>query len=136
MRVIGFSFNQISIEKKKELDRNIKINTNIDIKDISFPKLDLFQTKEVANFEYNFKIFYEDCAELIFKGTILVLIEDKKQFEELKKSWKTKKIDDKLRIPLMNIILSKCNLKALQLEEDLGLPAHLPAPRITSSEKN
>jgi len=135
MRVIGFSFKQIAVEKKKEIDRNVKINTQIDINEVSFPKLDLFPGKEITNFEYNFKILYEDFAEVIFKGSILGLIEDKKQFEELKKSWKLKKIADELRIPLMNVIFSRCNLKAMQLEEDLGLPAHLPGPRISSPEK-
>jgi len=136
MRVIGFSFKQISIEKKKDVDRNVKISTNIDIADVSFPKLDLFQGKDIVSFDYNFKILYEDFAELMFKGSILSLLEDKKQFEELKKSWKTKKISDDLRIPLMSTIFSRCNLKSLQLEDDLGLPAHLPSPKITQNPEN
>jgi hypothetical protein len=31
--------------------------------------------------------------------------------------------------------MNKCNLKALNLEEQLGLPFHIPFPKITASPK-
>jgi len=131
MRVIGFNFKEISIEKKKEINNELKINTNIDVKDLKKEELDLFKDKDIFNLEYEFKILYEpDFAELVFKGGILVLIEDKKLVKNIEKQWKDKKIIPELKVPILNLIFSKCNLKALQLEEDMGLPPHIPSPRI------
>jgi hypothetical protein len=42
----------------------------------------------------------------------------------------TKKIPDKMRVPIFNFIMSKCNIKALSLEDDLNLPYHIPMPRL------
>ena len=37
---------------------------------------------------------------------------------------------------MRNLILSRCNLKALQLEEELGLPQHAPPPRLVTQPKD
>ena len=42
MKLIGFNFNKISIEKKSDKKENLKINTNINIVDISEIKTDFF----------------------------------------------------------------------------------------------
>jgi hypothetical protein len=50
------------------------------------------------------------------------------------KKWKNKKIEDEVRVPLFNLILTKCNLKALQFEEEFGLPTHIPFPRVSPQQ--
>jgi len=50
--------------------------------------------------------------------------------------WKNKKISDDIRMPLFNMILTKCNLKALQFEEEFALPTHVPMPRLSPQENN
>ena len=39
-----------------------------------------------------------------------------------------KKIPEKFKEIIFNSIFRKCNLKALQFEEELNLPPHLPLP--------
>ena len=46
-----------------------------------------------------------------------------------------KKIPEGIRIGLFNFIMSKCNVKALQLEDELGLPFHVPMPRLRPEKK-
>jgi len=131
MEIIGFNFNKISIEKKKEIDRSVKINTNLEIKDLRKETIDLFKGKDTYSFSFQFKISYTPgYAESLFEGAILTILEPKLA-KRILKEWKTKKIPEEIRTPLFNLIMSKCNLKALQLEEDLNLPKHLPLPRIT-----
>jgi len=133
MRVIGFNFSKISIDKKKEPEKGMKINTNIEIKELEKKDIDVFKDKDVFDMAYEFKINYsEDIAELVFNGSILILIENEEIVKNIEENWKDKKLPENLRIPLMNVIFSRCNLKALQLEEDLGLPQHLPSPKIAS----
>jgi len=131
IRIVGFNYKKISVEKKKDTERGMKINTNIEIKDIKFDKIDVFGDKETANIEYEFKIQYEPgIAKVEFKGSILLLIDEESVVKEIKDSWKEKKVPENVRIGILNMIFSRCNLKALQLEDDLGLPQHLPAPRL------
>ena len=136
MKVIGFNFKKISIEKKKDISSNVNLNFNIDIKDVKQPKIDIFQGKNLFSFEYEFKLKYEpDYAEIIFHGDFLVLIEENKLAKEIEKEWKNKRIPDEVSIPLHNIIIARCNLKALQLEEDLGLPTHSPYPKVSKPKE-
>ena len=46
-----------------------------------------------------------------------------------------KKVEEELRLPLMNIIFARCNLKAMELEEAVNLPFHIPTPKFTAKDK-
>ena len=43
---------------------------------------------------------------------------------------KEAKIDPKYSSAWMNIILARCNVKALTLGNDVNLPPHIPFPRL------
>lgn len=129
MKVIGFNFKRISIEKKKEVESKVNVNTNIHIKDIEKQEIDIFHGKEVINFEYEMKLKYElDFAEMIFEGNILVYFEDFEQSKKILKEWKAKNIPEEVKLSLVNLIFLKCSLKALQFEEDFNLPYHITMP--------
>ena len=135
MRVIGFNFKQIFIEKKKEVTQNIKVGFNIEIEEVKKQEVDLFKDQDVFGFDFTFKIDYEpNYAELKFKGTILAVAEDKEIAKDIEEKWKNKQLPEDIHLGIRNTILSKCNIKALQLEEDIGLPVHMPAPRLTREQ--
>jgi len=134
MQVVGFQFTKISGEKKKQAKGNVKINSNIDIDDVKKEKLSLFPNKEILKFSFTFSIKYDpSLGEIEFKGDILTLVENKEEKDILKK-FKKKKIDDKYRIPLFNLILTRTSISALQLEEDLQLPPHIPLPKVKTGQ--
>lgn len=136
LKFVGFNFKKISIEKKKDVSKEIKINTNVEINEVKEQNSDLFKEGNLFYFEYEFKVNYEpEYANILFTGGILALIKDEKFIKEIKEQWKAKKIPEDLRIILMNSIFSKCNLRALQLEEDLNLPPHLPMPKVSQNKK-
>lgn len=130
MQVIGFNFEKISAERKKMPEGKVEVKSNINIKSIVPDKIELIKDKDVLKFSFEFTIDYSpEIAKINFDGSVLIITEKDKTKDILKK-WKTKKITDEIRVPLYNIILTKSNLKALQLEEELSLPTHVPMPRL------
>ena len=130
MRVIGFNFEKISAERKKYFEGNLEIKSNISVKDIKTEKIDIVKDQEALKFDFEFEVDYsKDSASVFLKGFALILIE-KDRAKDILKKWKNKKIEEDVRLPLFNLILSKSNLRAMQLEEELGLPLHIPLPRV------
>lgn len=129
MRIIGFSLTKILIERKEELEGQLKISQNININDIKKQKIPI-SNEEALKITFNFVIEYsENSGKLNFEGYTILLPETKKM-KEILKSWKDKQISEELRVPLFNFIMNKCNIRALDLEDELGLPPHVPMPRI------
>ena len=135
MKLIGFNFSKISIEKKSDKKENLKINTNINIVDISEIKTNFFNSKEtLLGVQFNYTIDYSsNIAKIFFEGNILLSI-DPKEAKEILKEWKSKKLQDNFRNIVFNIVFRKCNIKALQLEDEMNLPLHLPMPIIKNQK--
>ena len=135
MKLIGFNFSKISIEKKSDKKENLKINTNINIVDISEIKTNFFNSKEILlGVQFNYTIDYSpSIAKIFFEGNILLSI-DPKEAKEILKEWKSKKLQDNFRNIVFNIVFRKCNIKALQLEDEMNLPLHLPMPIIKNQK--
>ncbi|MDE1848561.1 MAG: hypothetical protein KGH55_00840 [Nanoarchaeota archaeon] len=136
MKAIGFSFNKISIERFSNKLEELKANTNINILEIIPAKADFIKTKEElisVKFEYTIK-YDPEYAKIEFSGD-MVLEAEPKMAKEVMKDWKDKKLSEEFRIFVFNIILRKANLKALELEDDLNLPLHIPLPFIQKEDK-
>ena len=133
MRILGFNFKKVEAEKKKDIKGKLNINTNLDIENIEKDKIDL--AGDILKFSYIYSVNYEpEFAKIVFKGIVLATVDKPEDIKKILKEWKKKKLPDSLKIPLFNFIISKCNLKALQLEEELALPAHIPLPRLTKKQ--
>ncbi len=135
MRIIGFNFNKISAEREKSKKGKINVNSNIDIKKVEEEDFELSKKQKALKFNFNFTVEYEPkIAEISLQGFVVALF-NKKDAKEILDKWKDKKIPDKIRIPLFNFILTKCNLKSLTFEEEFGLPTHIPMPRIKNPDE-
>jgi len=137
MRVLGFNFDKISIEKLKDRPKDLKISTNIDVADIKELKTDLLKTKEeLVNVRFAYTVKYEPgYAVLNLKGTITLSL-DEKLSKDVLKEWKKKQMPEGFRTVLFNIIMRKAAVRSLQLEDEMNLPLHLPLPTIrTEKEK-
>jgi len=135
MNIIGFNFKKINVEKFLDKVENIKINTKIDVSEITMIKSDILKTKEeIIGIRFNYEISYDpDFAKIGFSGNILFSIESKKA-KEILKQWKDKKIPEDFKITLFNVILRKSNIKALQLEDEMNLPLHISLPSLKKQE--
>ena len=135
MRIIGFSFKKISAERKKPLKGKIDIKTNIEITNIEKDNIDL--AGDILKFSYHYSIKHEpEFSEILFEGFVLVIPDKPEDIKEIIKDWKKKKLSDDLRLFVYNFIIGKCNLKALQLEEEFSLPPHIPLPQFSKKQKS
>lgn len=139
MKLIGFSFNKINIEKKSEIKKELKINTNINVNKITEVNADFFNSNEkLLGIEFNYLIDYSpNIAKLFFEGNILISA-NQKESKEILNDWKKKKMADNFRNIIFNIVFKKCNVKALYFEDEINLPLHLPMPVLKNQkeEKN
>jgi len=136
MKILGFNFNKINIEKISDKAENLKINTKIDISGINKIKSNILKTKEeILGINFSYDINYDpNFAKINLAGNIIISV-DLDTSKEVLKQWETKKMPENFRISVFNIILKKSNLKALQLEEEMNLPLHIPMPSIKPPEK-
>ena len=136
MKLMGFNFSKISIEQTGKRKPETKIKTNLDVIEIVDAKSDVLKSKEtilVVKFEYSIN-YTPDYAKLEFEGNIIISLESK-EAKIVLKEWKKKKMSEEFKMKLFNIILMKSNVKALQLEEEMNIPYHIPLPSIKSKKE-
>lgn len=135
MRFIGFSFRKISVEKTSDSLKGVKLNTKINISSIEPVKAKTKEDEEIIRINFIYLIDYTpDIAKIELQGNVL-LIANKKEIKSITKDWENKKMSEDFRILLFNIILRKSNVKALELEEEMHLPLHIPLPTLKKQEK-
>jgi hypothetical protein len=128
MKTIGFSFKKISAERKQDLKGKVEVKSHINIDEIEKDSVDV--AGDVLKVSYTYIISYEpSIAQIEFKGGIIIGSSDKEEIKDVLKEWKKKQLSEKIQLYVYNFILTKCSLKALQIEEEFALPSHVPMPR-------
>lgn len=133
MKVVGFNFTKISVEKfeDKKNEGNVKIHTNIDIPEIKEMEPDFLKTKDVVlRVKFIFTVAYEPkLAKILLEGGLL-FTSDPKNSKEILKEWEDKNMPEEFKLIIFNVIMRKSNIRALQLEEEVGLPLHVALPSL------
>lgn len=131
MRILGFNFSKLSVERLKGKQGEISINSNVDIDDITEINEDILKGQEKPiQIDFIYLVKYEpEIAKIDLKGTIILSL-DEQQAKDVLKDWKKKKLSDEFRALVFNIILRKATIKALELEDEMNLPPHMPMPVI------
>lgn len=135
MKVLGFNFVKISIEKSENVKKgDIKMNTNLDLSEIKEVKTPFSNKEEMMlGVKFNYSVDYEpDYAKIELKGGLVISL-GVKDAKEVLEQWKEKKTPDGFKLHVFNILLRKANLKALELEEELGLPLHIALPSLKAN---
>ena len=135
--IVGFGFTKLSAEKKEAAKGKIDINNNVSIKDVVEDDLTLGKDKQnVIKFIFEFTSNYEpSIGKILFEGELLYL-EEPKKVKELLSGWKKdKKIPKEIMAGLLNSILTKCNIQALILSQEINLPAPIPMPKVQINQQ-
>jgi hypothetical protein len=155
MQVIGFNFTKISAEHFPKFEGKSQINTNIEFLDLEEEKLSLLKDSEAVKIIFQYSITHSQVkdkdkkedkkkdqpenmnkkGEIIIEGNI-VLSATKEEMKDVQKSWKKKELPSAFKVPLFNIILRKCSSKALDLEDQINLPLHLPFPQLKAGQQS
>ena len=135
MKIIGFAINKILAEKKKTDITKIEIKNNLTMDNITEEKVEIFD-KTALKFDFSYIISYEPgFAEIKLAGSIIGLDENNES-KKIIQEWKEKKTMGDFKIEVINAIMNECILKALSLEKELGLPFHIPFPKLKKEIKN
>lgn len=128
---MGFNFTKIIAERKSFTRGKIEVKSNISIQDVKEEKLPLPKKEIGLRFEFSFTLTYEPkIGEISFSGNILYVDTEDKTKQILKGWKKNKKIPPEINTPLINTILHRCNLKALELSQEVNLPPQIQMPRL------
>jgi len=133
MPIIGFNFDSISAEKHKPISKEgVTIKPNVSIKNISKESFNLGKNKQdMLKIDYVFKVEYlPEFGEINIKGHMLFM-EDPDKLKNILTKWKKdKKLDEEMALQFINTIMIRCNIRALNLAEDVSLPPHLRIPTL------
>jgi hypothetical protein len=140
MKVLGFNFNKISAEKDKNFKLGI-VSTNIEFISVEKDSINMLKDSEIIKMDFKFSIDYKESkdkksksqANILFEGN-LILSTNKDETKNLLDFWKKKQVPENMKMPLLNLILKKCSVKALVLEEELNLTHHIPMPKLSNKK--
>jgi hypothetical protein len=149
MQILRFNFSKISAERFPDFKGKPKITTNVDFSNFDKQKNDLIKDQEIYKIDFKLVINYSDqeekesgkdkkspskLGEVTFQGHTLIGL-SKDDPKDILKSFKKNEIPITVREFFLNLILSKCAAKALDLEDQIHLPYHIPLPKVKLQEK-
>jgi hypothetical protein len=136
MKLVGFNFTKIAIEKTGDSYKNLKLNTKMDIFNIDSVDSPFFKGEEdLIKVKFLYTIDYAPTIAKIELGGNILLGVEKTKSKGILEGWKEKKIPEDFRLLIFNLVLKKANVKALELEDQMGLPLHVPMPSLKKQKK-
>lgn len=130
--IVGFGFTKLSAEKSSLATGKIDINNNVSVKDAKEDSFSMGKDRQsIIKFIFEFTSKYEpNIGTILFEGEVLYLDEPKK-IKEILAAWKKdKKISGEIMANLLNTVLTKCNVQALILSQEINLPPPIPMPKV------
>jgi hypothetical protein len=151
MKVVGFNLISFSASRQSIPLPALTLKSDIKVTDIKLDNLPFIKEGEALQFHFEISFNYMDnenindnkspkknktspYGQINIKG-IIIATTPKEESQKILQSWKKKEIPKEVRYPLYNLIFSKCSVKAMQWEEELGLPYHIPMPKINEQNK-
>ncbi len=129
IKLINSNFLKIEAERNPDFSGKLKLKTNINIKSVE--KLE--KSKDILKVSYIYEINYLDLGKIIITGN-LFLKGDGKTIKNIIKKQEEKDYNSEETILIMNLIIQKASLRALQIEEELGLPIHIKLPSLSTKK--
>jgi len=134
MKIIGFRLNKINAVRSNPVKGKLEIKSGINIEDIIKEETSL-SDKTALKIDFIFTLDYSpDFGKIEYAGSLITLDENEES-KEILKDWKKKEFKHSSKISLFNFIMDKCNVQSLQLEQELGLPFHIPLPKLAAKKE-
>ena len=132
MTIVGFNITKIDVERADSIKGKININNNVSIKNIEATDLFMGKAKQKGlKFSFEFKTIYEPKLAHILLGGNVVVLKEEKEVKSIVDDWKNKKKMPKdIMAHILNTILTRCNIEALLLSREVGLPAPIRLPKV------
>lgn len=133
MPIVGFNFTNMQAKKASLINKQIKIISNCSITNLKEEKLPTGKTKtDGLRFEFKFHIKYEPkFGEILLEGYIFYM-EDPKILKGIMSQWKKdKSLSKDIMTLIINTILLRSTVRALNLAQTINLPPHIPLPAVS-----
>jgi hypothetical protein len=137
MTVVGLQLNKIIVDKQAPVKGKVSVNNNVAVKDVEKTDLTFGASKQDAlKFTFEFKASYEPkIATITMEGNV-TYFDKADAIDSIHKNWKKdKKVPPDVMTPILNSILTKCNVEALLLSREVNLPPPIPLPRVKVNTK-
>jgi hypothetical protein len=142
MKIIGFIFTKLHANRKPEFKSRTTREIKVDFIDVKEEKNEELRADIINSVSFSYSVQYNEpeakkaniLAEVLIEGKVIISL-DKNEAKEFSKSWKKKDINPVFKAALFNVILRKCTPRALDLEDHLNLPSHLPFPQVKLQQK-
>ena len=136
--IIGFSLTQLSVERHTSLQGNIGVKNDLNIRDVQEQPLapGVGSNQKAVNFAFVFTVSYTPhVADITILGNVLYAAAPK-TISEILSTWKEKKkVSADISVDILNFVLHKCNIRALELAQEFNLPLHIPMPKVNLQQK-
>ncbi|MBL7147310.1 MAG: hypothetical protein ISS82_00610 [Nanoarchaeota archaeon] len=130
MPIVGFQFDKLSAHRTGTIKGKIDIAHNVNIKDVKPDQINLDKKQDVLKFEFEFKVDYKPgLGNILLEGHLLYL-DTPEKIKEIQTSWKkNKRLPDNITTNVINMVLTKSNVKSLILSQDVNLPPQIQLPK-------
>ena len=130
LKLVGSKFSKIKAERNPDFSGKLEVKTNIKVDSLEKIK----DSKDTVKLKYIFEVNYLELGSISIEG-VLFIAGDSKTIKDLLKVQKDKKYDTPEYVGITNLVLQKASIKALELEEELGLPIHIKLPTFSLKRK-
>jgi hypothetical protein len=133
IKLVGFRYVKINVERNDDSKGELKITPNIHINSIEKFKVESSK-QELLQINFKFIVDYDSLGKIELEGKMFLGV-DVKTMKDILEGWKNKKIDEQSNLVILNTIIQKASIKALELEEEMNLPPHVQLPRLHLGKK-
>ncbi|MFA5484656.1 MAG: hypothetical protein WC260_00155 [Candidatus Pacearchaeota archaeon] len=134
IKLLASKITSILAQRDPTFNGKIELNQNIKIKKIEKFALE-GSKKDSLKVNYIYDIDYKKLGKISIEG-ILYLDVEQKIMKEIIKDWKENKKNEERQLEIINIIIQKASIKAIELEDQLGLPIHFRLPFLKRKKEN
>ena len=134
---MGFGFSKLLAERTGNLEKDSKVNNRIEIISLEDSKLTIGkEEKQAITIKFSFVIEYENAGNIDIAGH-LIYYSEPEEVNKILENWKKEqKATAEFTKYLYNYVIRKCTVKALQLEEEVGIPFHIILPKFEIKKKD
>ncbi len=132
MTIVGFNFTKMHVEKLGTPKGKVSIESNVTVTAVDKFDMSVGTSKQDGvKFTFEYLTMYEpNVAEIKLAGEVFYMNSVEK-VKEILDQWKKKKtVSKEVLVDVMNACLTKCNIQAIVLSNDLNLPPPIEMPRV------
>ena len=136
MTIVSFTFDRISAERTGKIKEKVDINHNFNINNIEKTDVVVLQGKKTAiKISFDFNVTYEPNIGKIKMSGDIVYLDKEDEISKLLDQWKkTKNLPVGVTSLVANTVLTKANIKALMLSQEVNLLPQIQLPKVIPKE--